>query len=102
MRWSRVTLAGDRAANVFLLRIAAGKSLPARIHWGCELTQVLCGAFRDGRERFAAGDFDDADRSAHHGPVVQLSDECICLASVKGRVAFEGRIARMLGSLVGM
>ena len=102
MRWSRVTLAYDRAANVFLLRIAAGKSLPTHTHWGCELTQVLYGAFHDGRERFAAGDFDDADGSVHHEPVVELSDECICVASVEGRVAFDGRIARMLGSLIGM
>ena len=34
MRWCRVTLADDRAANVFLLRIAAGKSLPSHTHDG--------------------------------------------------------------------
>lgn len=102
MRWSRVTLADDRAANVFLLRIAAGKSLPVHTHAGIELTQVLHGAFHDGRERFDAGDFDEADGSIHHQPVVEPGGECICLASVEGRVAFDGRIARVLGSLVGM
>ncbi len=102
MRWSRVTLADDRAANVFLLRIAAGKSLPAHTHAGIELTQVLHGAFHDGRERFDAGDFDEADGSIHHQPVVEPGGECICLASVEGRVAFDGRVARVLGSLVGM
>jgi len=102
MRWSRVTLADDRAANVFLLRIAAGKSLPAHTHDGIELTQVLHGAFHDGRERFDAGDFDEADGSIHHQPVVEAGGECICLASVEGRVAFDGRIAQVLGALVGM
>ena len=102
MRWSRVTLADDRAANVFLLRIAAGKSLPAHTHAGIELTQVLHGAFHDGRERFGAGDFDEADGSIHHQPVVEADGECICLASVEGRVAFDGAIARVFGSLVGM
>ena len=102
MRWSRVTLADDRGANVFLLRIAAGKSLPAHTHDGIELTQVLHGAFDDGRERFDAGDFDEADGSIHHQPVVEPGGECICLVSVEGRVAFDGRIARVLGSLVGM
>jgi putative transcriptional regulator len=102
MRWSRVTLADDRGANVFLLRIAAGKSLPAHTHDGIELTQVLHGAFDDGRERFDAGDFDEADGSIHHQPVVEPGGECICLASVEGRVAFDGRVARVLGSLVGM
>jgi len=102
MRWSRVTLADDRAANVFLLRIAAGKSLPVHSHRGIELTQVLYGAFHDGRERFAAGDFDETDDTVRHQPVVEAGGECICLASVEGRVAFDGRIARVLGALVGM
>lgn len=79
-----------------------GQKPAAHTHSGCEITQVLYGAIHDGRERFAAGDFDDADGSVHHGPVVALSDECICLASMEGRVAFDGRIARMLGSLVGI
>ncbi len=102
MRWSRVTLADDLSANVFLLRIAAGKSLPVHSHRGIELTQVLYGAFHDGRERFAAGDFDEADDSVHHQPVVDAGGECICLATVEGHVAFDGSIARVLGALVGM
>lgn len=102
MRWSRVTLADDRAANVFLLRIAAGKCLPVHSHRGVELTQVLHGAFHDGRERFAAGDFDEADDAVHHQPVVEAGGECICLASVEGRVAFDGAVARLFGALVGM
>ena len=102
MRWSRVTLAGTPEANVFLLRIAAGKALPAHTHDGIELTQVLHGAFHDGRERFDAGDFDETDGSIHHQPVVEADGECICLASVEGHVVFDGRIPRLLGSLVGM
>ena len=102
MRWCRITLPHDRAANVFLLRIAAGKSLPVHTHDGIELTQVLYGRFHDGIGLFDDGDFDEADGSVRHQPVVQPGSECICLASVEGRVAFEGRVARVLGSLVGM
>lgn len=101
-RWSRVTLASDPAANVFLLRIAAGKSLPIHGHDGGELTQVLYGAFHDGRERFEAGDFDEADGNVHHQPVVAADGQCVCLATVEGRLAFDGPIARVLGSLVGL
>ncbi|WP_292448992.1 cupin domain-containing protein [Methylibium sp.] len=101
VRWSRVTLA-DAAANVYLLRVAAGKVLPEHSHRGGELTQVLHGAFHDGDERFAAGDFDEADDSVHHQPVVATCGECICRTSVEGRVAFDGAIARVLGSLLGM
>lgn len=102
MRWSRVTLPDDDAANVFLLRIGAGKNLPVHTHSNSELTQVLYGAFHDGRALFGPGDFDAADDSFHHQPVVEPGGECICLASVDGRVLFKGAIARTLGALVGM
>jgi putative transcriptional regulator len=102
MRWSRVTVPHDPAANVFLLRIGAGKQLPEHTHSECELTQVLCGTFHDGRALFGPGDFDEGDRSFHHQPTVQAGGDCICLASVTGRVLFKGVIARTLGALVGM
>ena len=102
VRWSRVTLAGAADANVYLLRVAAGKALPVHGHRGGELTHVLHGVFHDGSERFAAGDFDAADQGVHHQPVAAADGECICLTSVEGRVAFDGPIARMLGSLLGI
>jgi putative transcriptional regulator len=87
---------------VFLLRIGAGKSLPPHTHSQCELTQVLYGSFDDGRAVFGPGDFDETDGEVHHQPVVQSGGECICLAAVNGKVLFDGAIARLLGSLVGM
>ena len=102
MRWSRVTLPYDAAANVFLLRIGAGKELPFHTHSRSELTQVLHGVFHDGRALFGPGDFDEADGDTHHQPKVLAVGECVCLASVEGRVLFQGAVARLLGSLVGM
>jgi putative transcriptional regulator len=102
MRWSRVTLPADDAANVFLLRIGAGKMLPQHTHSDSELTQVLYGTFHDGRALFGPGDFDETDSGIRHQPTVQAAGECICLASVQGRVLFDGAVARVLGALVGM
>jgi putative transcriptional regulator len=102
MRWSRVTVPHDRDANLFLLRIGAGKALAQHTHSGLELTHVMCGAFHDGRALFAAGDFDAADGSVRHQPVLEAGGECICLASVNGRLVFDGAIARVIGSLVGI
>ncbi|MDR6521755.1 putative transcriptional regulator [Variovorax paradoxus] len=102
MRWSRVSVPEAPEANVFLLRIAAGKYLPQHTHKGLELTQVLHGRFHDGRALFGPGDFDAADGEIHHQPVVQDGSECICLASLDGRLRFDSAIARVLGSLVGM
>ncbi|WP_077035419.1 ChrR family anti-sigma-E factor [Pelomonas sp. KK5] len=102
MHWSRVSLPEDSAANVFLLRIGAGKYLPSHTHSGLELTQVLHGCFHDGRALFGPGDFDAADGEVHHQPVVQEGSACICLASVEGRLQFDGFIARLFGAMVGM
>lgn len=102
MRWSRVSVPEAPQANVFLLRIAAGKYLPRHTHRGLELTQILYGRFHDGRALFGPGDFDAADAEIHHQPVVQDGSECICLASLDGRLRFDGAIARLFGSLVGM
>jgi len=102
MRWSRVMLPHDEAANVFLLRIGAGRKLPLHTHSDYELTQVLYGSFNDGRALFGPGDFDEADGSIRHQPTVQANGECICLASVEGKMLFDGTLARALGALVGM
>lgn len=103
MRWSRVTAPHAPDANVFLLRIGAGKALADHTHSGLELTHVLCGSFHDGRARFGAGDFDAADGAVRHQPVLEPGGgECICLATVQGRLVFDGAIARWIGALVGI
>jgi putative transcriptional regulator len=102
MRWSRVSLPGDADANVFLLRIAAGSCLPPHAHAGEELTQVIYGAFDDGRSVFGPGDFDATDASIRHQPVVLANSECICLASVDGRLVHDSMLARWLGALIGI
>jgi putative transcriptional regulator len=102
MRWSLVSVPEAPEANVFLLRIAAGKYLPVHTHTGQEATQILYGRFHDGRALFGPGDFDAADACIHHQPVVQDGSECICLASLSGRLRFDSPIARLFGSLVGM
>lgn len=105
MYWNRVTLpqsADAQEANVFMLRIGAGRQLPQHTHSHTELTQVLFGAFEDGRSEYSVGDLDATDASIRHQPVVGPSGECICLASVEGKVMFEGWLARTMGALIGM
>ncbi len=102
MRYASVGLPHDRAATLYLLRIGEGRSLPRHTHGGIELTQVLCGAFDDGRARFGPGDFDAADESVHHQPLVQTGATCVCLAYVGARMRFDGRIASLVGGWIGM
>jgi putative transcriptional regulator len=102
MHFSRVRLPHDPQASLYLLQIAPGKSLARHTHTQLELTQVLCGAFDDGRSVFAAGDFDEADPQVRHQPVVAPGGVCVCLAYVEGRLKFDGRITGMIGRLIGM
>ena len=102
MHWSRVTVPHALESNLFLLRMAAGKKLPVHSHSDLEMTQVLYGSFHDGRQHYGAGDFDGADDTVHHQPVVSGDGVCICLASVQGSLLPAGRIARVIGRLVGL
>lgn len=102
MRYARVAVPHDPSAALYLLRIGEGRSLPRHTHGGIELTQVLCGAFDDGRAVFGPGDFDAADEAIHHQPVVQAGATCVCLAYVGARLRFDGRIASMIGGWIGM
>lgn len=102
VRWSRIAMPYASPGGLFLLRIAPGNSLPRHTHRGIEHTQVLCGAFDDGRATFGPGDFDTADEDVHHQPVVHASGECVCLAYVGERLRFDGWLASMLGRAIGM
>ena len=102
IRYARVGVPHDAAASLYLLRIGEGRSLPRHTHGGIELTQVLCGTFDDGRAVFGPGDFDAADESVHHQPVVQTGATCVCLAYVGARMRFDGRIAGLIGGWIGM
>jgi putative transcriptional regulator len=102
MRWARLVVPGQPEANAFLLRMAAGKELAAHTHRGLELTQVLWGAFDDGRAVWRAGDLDAAADDIHHQPFVTPECECLCLVAVDGRVKFDGLLARGLGAWMGI
>ena len=101
-RFSRITPPTDAAANVFLLRMGAGRNSAFHTHSGAELTQVLLGAFHEGRGTYALGDFDEADDNDHHMQKVDPAGECICLVSVDGRVRFDGLLPRLMGAYTGM
>jgi len=102
MRYARVAVPNEATGSVFVLRIGEGRSLPVHTHSGIEFTQVLCGSFDDGRSTFEAGDFDAADPSVHHQPVVKSGETCVCLAYVGAPLKFDGRIASLVGGLIGL
>ena len=102
MRYRRVQVPHAAEGKMFVLGISPGRSLPKHSHHDIEWTQVISGAFEDGRARFEAGDFDATDGSVHHQPVVTEQAECICLAHLSAPLVFDGWISRAAGRWIGM
>lgn len=91
----------DAGTRVFMLKAAPGTRLPDHRHVGTEWTCVLKGAFIHDQGRFGAGDFDEADGSVFHNPLVEdAGEECICLVALNGHVEMTGWMGRMIQPLV--
>ena len=87
---------GDRDTQVRLLRIPAGKPVPEHSHEGYELTLVLAGSFRDGKDVFARGDIEEADDTLLHQPVATEEEDYICLAVTQAPPKFTSWIVRLM------
>lgn len=109
--WKRVApgvlkhdiLAADETSSpLYMLKIAAGKTVPEHGHGGAEMTLILSGAYRDDLGRFAAGDIADLDENLEHQPKVEPDAPCICLVATEGPTLFKGFFSRLLQPLVGI
>ena len=79
-----------------LLKISPGVCMPVHGHTGSELTIVLKGSYSDELGRFRAGDVADLDPEIQHQPVVDGSEECICLIATDAPLRFVGLVPRLL------
>lgn len=86
--------------RVFMLKAASGKQIPHHRHTGIEWTCIFEGAFRHDGGRFGPGDFDEADESIEHKPVVEEGGPCICIVALQGNIEFQGWFGRLLQPLV--
>ena len=103
LRWARVTLPQAPLERVILLKIAAGFSAPEHDHRGLELTQILYGAFSDGRALYQPGDVVEADVDIErHEPRVTAEGDCLCLAAVERPIRIHSRIGRLFQPLMGI
>ncbi|MFD0987919.1 ChrR family anti-sigma-E factor [Methyloligella solikamskensis] len=86
--------------RLFMLKAEPGIKLPHHRHTGREWTCVLQGAFRHEHGRYGAGDFDEADDSVEHHPVVEEGERCICIVAMQGGIELQGWLGRLLQPLV--
>jgi putative transcriptional regulator len=84
---------------LYRLSLPAGQATFPHDHNGLEFTAVLTGAFNDGFETYAAGDFAEANPNFQHKPNVTPDAGCICLiASERPLIAGDliGRIIQLV------
>lgn len=86
--------------RVFMLKAAPGTRLPRHRHTDIEWTCVFEGAFRHDFGRYGAGDFDEADETVEHNPVVEDGVPCICLVALKGNIQLQSWMGRVLQPLI--
>jgi len=77
--WVSTVTKGPGPARTYLLRVAAGMSVPRHRHEGVEFVTVLKGAYGDRGELHQPGDFAENDEAVDHKPTVTQDGECVCL-----------------------
>lgn len=96
-----IDVPSDDAVRVFMLRAAPGTRLPRHRHTGTEWTCVFQGAFRhDIGGRFGPGDFDEADETHEHNPVVEHGEPCVCLVALQGSIKLQSWLGRLVQPLI--
>ncbi len=82
--------------HTFLLKMGAGRKLPAHTHRGYEMTLILEGSYTDHLGEFGRGDFVELDGSITHQPSIAEGADCICLAVTDAPIRFTEGWARLL------
>ena len=100
VHWRTVSVPAGSASRVFMLKARPGTRLPHHRHVGTEWTCVLQGAFAHAHGRYGAGDFDEADESVEHVPIVENGVECVCLVAMQGQIKLRGLIGHVLQPFV--
>jgi putative transcriptional regulator len=100
VQWRSVGVPAEAGTRVFMLKAAPGTRIPHHDHAGLEWTCVLQGAFSHQLGRYGPGDFDEADDSIDHLPVVEDGEECVCIVALQGQIRFRSWIGRLVQPFV--
>jgi putative transcriptional regulator len=100
VHWRRVDVPSTAGTRVFMLRAAPGIRMPSHRHSGIEWTSVLQGAFRHQYGVYGVGDFDEADETVEHWPVIEDGAECICLVALQGEIQLKSWVGRLIQPFV--
>jgi putative transcriptional regulator len=98
--WVASVTGGPFGRRSYLLRVAAGMSVPRHTHRGPELVCVLKGAYEDRGEIFGPGDFCESDEAVEHRPRVTAEGECVCLVAVDASLVARDWVGRLFQPIV--
>ena len=101
VRGVRIPVRGGRSRAI-LLRIGAGRRMPAHGHGGNELSLVLAGGYLDETGQYLRGDVQEATPEVRHQPTVDQDGPCLCLHISDAPLRFRAWWARLGGRLVGI
>ena len=100
--WVAPITGEKNGSRAYLLRIGAGMAVPCHTHRGDELVVVLKGAYSDGEDRHAAGDFAENACDLVHKPAATMDGECICLIAAEGSLVARDWVGKLLQPFVGI
>jgi putative transcriptional regulator len=100
LQWRSVDVRSGDGVRVFMLKSQPGVRLPRHRHTGTEWTCVFEGAFSHDLGRYGAGDFDEADETVEHNPVVDADEGCVCLVALQGHIELQGWLGRLIQPFV--
>jgi putative transcriptional regulator len=97
----RLALSPGVRGDLRLVKLVAGRRLPAHGHGGSELTLVLDGAFADETGEYFRGDIQDIDDQTEHRPAADRKLGCICLIANDRGLRFKGLLGLLSRLLRG-
>jgi putative transcriptional regulator len=100
VQWRSVDVESDDGVRIFMLKARPGTKLPRHRHTGTEWTCVFEGAFNHHLGRYGAGDFDEADETVEHDPVVDGEHGCVCIVALQGHIELQSWLGRLIQPFV--
>ena len=88
--------------KTYLLRVAAGMSVPTHTHRGTELVCILKGEFSDAAGVYRPGDFIESDDDIEHKPTNSAAGECVCLVYTDNALVPRDWVGRVFQPFVGI
>ena len=91
-----IDVPSNDGVRVFLLRAGARHAAAAAPSHRHRMDLRIPGRVRHQLGRYSVGDFDEADETVEHHPVVEDGAPCICVVALPGGIKLQSLIGRLV------